>query len=113
MSPRLTGGFDESCSGCFLYERRGACPVARPGFDWQQAAVAYRQAEQLRRAVLEDAEVAPAGLAELVRRDASVDQSSVTPRTTRQAALPAGLPPANLNPNPKKEDHHADAARSL
>lgn len=100
------------CPGCFLSERRGVCPVAHPGYDWQQAVRAYRQAEELRRAVLEDAEQASAGLIELVRQEA-VEKSPASPTTAAPAALPPGMAPGTVETNPKKEEQHVHAAGSL
>jgi hypothetical protein len=99
---------DEACPGCFLFERRGVCPMARPGYDWQHAAVAYRQAEELRRAVLEDSEIAPTGLIELVRREAA---DAVVARQMAQRALPGAS--LNTETDPRKEYVNVYAARSL
>lgn len=86
--------------------------MARPSFDWQAAAVAYRQAEELRQAVLEDAELAPAGLTELIRRDAAARPTSQE-QTTTQRALPAGAPPVDFAINLKEDRSNVPAPRSF
>jgi hypothetical protein len=115
MSPRLRGrqAAADDCPGCFLYERRGVCPMVHPGYDWQQAAVVYRRAQELRQAVIKDAEGAAAGVIELVRRDASAAPSRNQPASASPAALPAWHPPVNFESNPTKENSNVDAARPL
>jgi hypothetical protein len=70
---------DATCGGCFLYERRGVCPMARDTYGFQNSAEAGRRAERFRAAVAQEARRTPS-LPELVRREARL-----VPASTRLA----------------------------
>lgn len=84
------------CEGCFLYERTGAaCPPARRLFGLDSA-----QAEQLRRAVVQDAANTPS-LAELLAGDVTAGALDRAPQMPR-ALLSA---PESLSNNQKEAIH--------
>jgi hypothetical protein len=67
----------EQCDGCFLFERRGICPMARrDAYGLQNTAEAQRRAERFRQAIAQDAGTVPS-LLELVRQDAGRLPASV------------------------------------
>jgi hypothetical protein len=102
---------ETACHGCFLYERRGVCPIARDAYGPDVAAESEQQAEELRAAVRQDATTV-VGLSELVRRDAQHHRS---PRVL-PAASPAELPPApdqTVSTDSRKEAVYVHVARAV
>lgn len=94
------------CNTCFLYERRGVCPMARDAYGLETPAEVQRRAELLRAAVHQDAQ-AITTLAERIHGDARRQELAVR--------LPLLLPAPLSSPTPRasrKEQIHAVPPRT-
>lgn len=91
------------CSGCFLYERRGVCPMARNAYGLE-GPEAQRRFEALRAAIVHDSKTA-VSLSELMRLGAGPPP---------QAGLLLSSRPAEPIPtDSRKEATHVSIPRSL
>jgi hypothetical protein len=97
-------GAAAGCDDCFLYERRGTCPMARDAYGLQNTAEAQRRAERFRQAITQDAGTVPS-LPELVRQDAGRLPASVR---LGLCSAPVADPPKES----EKEVVHVEPARS-
>jgi hypothetical protein len=95
---------EAACSGCFLYERRGVCPMVLDTYGLQNSAEAQRRAEALHAAVREDAKVA-VSLSELVRHGAS--------RPSLAGLLLPSRPAEPIPTDSRKEATHVSAPRTI
>jgi hypothetical protein len=91
------------CEGCFLYARRGVCPMARDAYGLQNSAEAERRAERFRAAVAQEAR-RTTSLPELVRRDVRLMAASA-----RLGLRPA--PASALSHDSRKDAAHVLPAR--
>ncbi len=99
----------EACGGCFLFERRGVCPMAQDAYGLQNTAEAHHRADVLHTAVLRDAGTVPS-LGELVRLEAHQYPAGLA--AACRLGLLAALP-ADPVPDSRKEIPHVAVPRAL
>ena len=100
---------EQACDGCFLYERRGVCPMARNAYGFPNTAEAQRRTEALRAAILQDAGTI-LSLGELVRLEARQYPAGLA--AAFRLGLLAALP-ADPVPDSRKEIPHVAVPRAL
>src|SRR5258708_31597481 len=76
----------DKCGGCFLYERRGVCHMARDAYGLQNSPETG-QVERIRKAIIEEAETV-LSLPELVRLDTQRAISARSDRRTSRGSVP-------------------------
>ncbi|MFZ1154803.1 MAG: hypothetical protein WAN93_07865 [Solirubrobacteraceae bacterium] len=102
MSPSVS---PHPCTTCFLYERRGVCPMAHDAYGLETPAEVQRRAELLRAAVVQDAQTVTT-LTDRIHGDAARQED----RSKLTAPLPLSLPVPVPDPTPhasRKEQIHA------
>ncbi len=102
---------DLPCEGCFLYERRGVCPVAREAYGLETPAEVQWRAEALHAAVLQDAGTVP-GLRELMRLDAQRPRPVGLLVPPSRLVLPSTAAERMPNDSQKEAIPHAHAPRT-
>jgi hypothetical protein len=109
MTDTAHPGAAAGCEGCFLYERRGICPMVRDAYGLQNPAEAQRRAEVLHDAIVLDAEAVPS-LSELVRLEGR--QYPVGLAAASRLGLVAATDPFS-HESQKEASHAFNANRAL
>lgn len=100
------------CGGCFLYEHRGVCPMARDAYGLQNPAELERRAEALRVALAQDAHDR-SSLCQFVQIDASkTAPPKPLPAAPSHLLLVAATTPAASTAD-SKEPVYAAFARTI
>jgi hypothetical protein len=98
------------CEGCFLYEHRGVCPMARDAYGVQNSADAERRAERFRAAIVQEAGTR-SSLAELVAGE--VAQRHVPRQLSLFTSSGLGPPEAGrISTDSRKEVFHVASPRT-
>jgi hypothetical protein len=100
--------FNATCTGCFLYERRGVCPMARDAYG-PESPESQRQAELLRVAIRSELPDGAPNLIQLIQQEVQRRTQERLPTAPR--LLPAA-PAQSIPNNPQKEPINGSHARS-